>query len=149
MFQICAKSCTLDRGREHRVLIVDPHDPAVAPGRFDAAGARASPVGCWIEALDDRSEATALIDYARLAIDIYQISNPNLGRSIDRRRRDCRAGTCAKCSPTARPTSGCCFIEVDCGFVRSSMACFRKADRAALAQGPGVPTGRRAGHRLP
>jgi hypothetical protein len=59
----------LDRGREHRVPIVDLRDPGIVPGRLDA-----SPVGCWIEALDDQSDATALVDYSRRAIDSYQIS---------------------------------------------------------------------------
>jgi hypothetical protein len=97
--------------------------------------------------LEATAEATARADLRRGPSIATRSATPS--RSVARGLKDCRAGTSARCSPSARPTNECWPIGVDRALVRSPIACFIKADRATLGQRPAMPTGRRAGHRLP
>jgi hypothetical protein len=92
-------------------------------------------------------EATARADLPRGSSIVTRSAMP--GRSVVRGLKDGRARTCAGCSPSPSPTDECCSIGVDRELVRTPFAWFIKADRATLAQRPGMPTGRRAGHQLP
>jgi RNA polymerase sigma-70 factor, ECF subfamily len=68
LFQICANRARSMVVREHRVIPVDPADPAVDPDRFGPDGSWAQPLGRWSESVRERLDDAAMAERIRGAV---------------------------------------------------------------------------------
>jgi RNA polymerase sigma-70 factor, ECF subfamily len=69
LFQVCANRARSAAGREHRVIPVDPADPAVDPDLFAPDGSWGAPPRQWAGAARERLEDAELAARVRRAID--------------------------------------------------------------------------------
>ena len=147
LFRILVNRARTTGTREQRSVPVADPEPAVDPSRFDGSGSWADPPEHWIEVAEGRWRRVSSPSASGPgSMSCPPASAPWCSCATS---RGWAAKRSARCSSSARATSGSCCTVAGAGFGSCSRMNSGRCGETSLAPRPRLPAGRRAGDRLP